>query len=127
MTDIQLQNLKINIFSQAKLYIEDMGQFAPFGATILDDAITPIGYYSNEEIIDSKNAVEIIKEQLSEKIKDNLINAGAIAYDVIIDIDVLNGESEKSDAMCLIISQDGFTWEETYYPYIISKGECIWK
>jgi hypothetical protein len=127
MTDIQLQNLKINIFNQAKLYIEDMGQFAPFGATIINDVITPIGYYSNEEVVDSQNAVEIIKEQLSKKINENLIEAGAIAYDVIIDVEVLNAESEKRDAMCLIISKDGYTWEETCYPYSIIEGECVWK
>ncbi|WP_268849235.1 hypothetical protein [Flavobacterium aestivum] len=50
MTDIQLQNLKINIFNQAKIYIENMGEFAPFGSTILNDIIAPVGYYSNEEM-----------------------------------------------------------------------------
>jgi hypothetical protein len=127
MTDIQLQNLKIDIFNQAKIYIEDMGGFAPFGSTILNNKITPIGYYSDEEIVDSKNAVIILQEQLSKKIEKKLIDAGAIAYDVIIDVENSTGIFEKRDAMCLLISQDGVTWEEKYYPYNIIEGECVWK
>lgn len=127
MTDIQLQNLKINIFNQAKLYIEDIGEFAPFGATILKDIITPIGYYSDEEIVDSKNAVIILQEQLSKKIEKKLIDAGAIAFDVTADFNNGDGIFEKRDALCLKISNDGENWSEDYFPYMIIDGECVWK
>lgn len=127
MTNNQLQNLKIDIFNQAKIYIEDMGEFAPFGSTILSEIITPIGYYSDEEIVDSKNAVEILQEQLSKKINENLINGAAIAFDVTASFKNGEGISEKRDALCLKISSDGENWNEEYFPYMIIDGECVWK
>jgi hypothetical protein len=127
MTDIQLHNLKTNIFDQAKIFIENIGEFAPFGSTILNDVITPIGYYSDEEIMNSKNAVGILQKQFSEKIRKNLIEAGAIAFDVTADFKNGDGISEKRDALCLKISKDGENWSEDYFPYLIIEGECIWK
>lgn len=127
MTDIQLQDLKINIFNQAKIYLEDIGEFAPFGSTILNSMVTPIGYYSDEEIIDSNNAVAILQEQFSKKIKENLIDAGAIAFDVTANFKNGDGVSEKRDALCLKISDDGENWSEDYFPYMIIDGECVWK
>lgn len=127
MTEIQLQDLKINIFNQAKLYIEDIGEFAPFGSTILNNKITPIGYYSDEEIVDSNNAVTIMQEQLSKKIKENLIDGVAIAFDVTANFNNGDGIFEKRDALCLKISRDGENWSEDYFPYMIIDGECVWK
>jgi hypothetical protein len=127
MTDIQLDNLKIDIFNQAKIYIENIGEFAPFGSTILNDVITPIGYYSDEEIINSKNAIGILQEQLSKKIRKNLIEAGAIALDVTANFKNGDGISEKRDALCLKISSDGENWSEEYFPYMIINGSCVWK
>ena len=127
MTDIQLHNLKIDIFSQAKTYIEDIGEFAPFGSTIHKGVIKPIGYYSDEEVIDSKNAVELLQEQFAKKIKEKLIDGGAIAFDVTANFKNSDGISEKRDALCLKISDDGENWSEDYFPYMIIDGECVWK
>ncbi|MDX6187747.1 hypothetical protein SGQ83_00145 [Flavobacterium sp. Fl-318] len=127
MTDIQLHNLKVDIFNQAKIYIETLREFAPFGSTILNNEITPLGYYSDEEIVDSNNAIEILQQQLSKKIKANLIEAGAVAFDVIANFKNGDGISEKRDALCLKISKDGENWSEEYFPYLIIEGECIWK
>jgi hypothetical protein len=127
MNNVQLQNLKVNIVTQAKIYIEDMGEFAPFGATILKDSITPIGYNSDEEVIDSKNAVTVMQKQLSQKIKEDLIDAGAIAFDVTANFKNADGISEKRDALCLKISNDGENWSEDYFPYLIIDGQCVWK
>lgn len=127
MIDTQLHNLKIDIFNQAKIYIEEIGSFAPFGSTILKDDIKPVGYYSDEEEIDSVHAVEIMQEQLSKKIKEQLIDGGAIAFDVTANFKNADGISEKRDALCLKISSDGQNWSEDYFPYMIIDGQCVWK
>lgn len=123
----QLKKLKIDIFSQAKKYIEDIGEFAPFGSTVFNDIITTIGYYSDEEIVDSKNAIEVLQEQFSKKVKKKLIDAGAIAFDVTANFTNGDGISEKRDALCLKISTDGENWSEEYFPYMIIEGECVWR
>lgn len=127
MTDSQLHNLKIDIFNQAKIYIEHMGEFAPFGSTMAKDVITPIGYYSDEEIIDSNNTIEILQERLSEKIKTNSVEAAAIAFDVVASFKNSDGVSEKRDALCFKISTDGENWNDEYFPYLIIDGECLWR
>lgn len=127
MTAIQLQKLKVNIFDQAKLFIEEIGEFAPFGATVNKDIITPIGYYSDEEIVDSNKAVAVLQEQLSKKIKENLIDGCAIAFDVTANFKNGDDISEKRDALCLKISSDGENWSEDYFPYLVIDGECVWK
>lgn len=127
MKDIELYNLKIDIFNQAKIFLEEFGELAPFGSTIYNNKITPIGYYNDEEIIDSNKTVSTMEEQLSKKIKENLIDAGAIAFDVTANFKNGDGISEKRDALCLKISSDGENWTEDYFPYMIIDGECVWK
>lgn len=127
MTDIQVEKLKIDIFNQANLYLKELGQFAPFGSTILKEVVTPIGYYSDEDIIDSHNAVETLKKQLSEQLRNNLIDTGAIAFDVKVNFNNSDGISENRDALCLKISRDGENWSEDYFPYLVIDGKCVWK
>ncbi|KRD59679.1 hypothetical protein ASE40_11270 [Flavobacterium sp. Root935] len=127
MTDIQVEELKMDIFKQANLYLKELGQFAPFGSTILKAVVTPIGYYSDEDIIDSHKAVETLKKQLSEQLRNNLIDGGAIAFDVKANFKNSDGISENRDALCLKISRDGENWSEDYFPYLVIDGQCVWK
>ncbi|MNL79575.1 hypothetical protein D3C87_2062170 [compost metagenome] len=68
-----------------------------------------------------------MQEQLSKKIKEQLIDGGAIAFDVTANFKNADGISEKRDALCLKISSDGQNWSEDYFPYMIIDGQCIWK
>lgn len=127
MTDNSLNELKANIFYRAKIFIEDLQEFAPFGAKLIQGDIKDVVYFDDAEIIDSKKGIKTLQDNFSEEIKDKTIEAGAIAFDVTANFKNGDGISEKRDALCLKISSDGENWSEEYFPYMIIDGECVWK
>ncbi|QQT46079.1 Uncharacterised protein [Sphingobacterium multivorum] len=130
MNENQLHILKLDIFSRAKLFIEEIGEFAPFGSEVIEGKINPVMYYdepNKDGFIDSKEAVRVLKEQFSKGIKKKVIDAAAIAYDVAVNIKNSDGVSEKRDALCLEITEDGDNWDDEYFPYRIIDGQCVWR
>lgn len=130
MNQSVLKDLKLDIFSRAKIFIEEIGEFAPFGSELMNGKIKPIVYYDEADengLIDSKKAVKIFKDLFSRDIKNKIIDAGAVAYDVAMDIRNSDGISEKRDALCLEITTDGESWTDEYFPYMIIDGQCIWR
>lgn len=125
-----IQDLKIDIFSRAKVFIEGIGEFAPFGSKSIKGNVKPV-VYSGEadenDSIDSTKGIKILKEQFSKEIKENKIDAAAIAYDVAVNIKNSDGISEKRDALCLEITTDGNNWTDEYFPYMIIDGNCVWR
>ncbi|WP_281323489.1 hypothetical protein [Flavobacterium aestivum] len=127
MTDNSLNELKVNIFYRAKLFIENIKEFAPFGAKVIEGNIKDVVYSDDTEIIDSAKGIKILQDNFSDEIKNKTIQAGAIAFDVTANFKNSDGISEKRDALCLKISSDGENWSEEYFPYMIIDGECVWK
>lgn len=127
MTDNSLNELKVNIFYRAKLFIENIKEFAPFGAKVIGGNIKDVVYSDDTEIIDSAKGIKILQDNFSDEIKNKTIEAGAIAFDVTANFKNGEGISEKRDALCLKISSDGENWSEEYFPYMIIDGECVWK
>lgn len=127
MTDDLLKELKVNIFYRAKLFIENINEFAPFGAKLIEGKIKDVVYYDDAEIIDSTKAVNILHDDFSEEIKNKTIEAAAIAFDVSANFKNSDGIFEKRDALCLKISTDGDNWSDEYFPYMIIDGECVWR
>ncbi|WP_166919760.1 hypothetical protein [Flavobacterium poyangense] len=127
MTDNLLKELKLNIFYRAKIFIENLQEFAPFGAKLIEGNIKDVVYSDDAEIIDCIKGIKILQDNFSEEIKNKTINAGAIAFDVTANFKNGDGISEKRDALCLKISTNGEIWSEDYFPYMIIDGECVWK
>jgi hypothetical protein len=127
MNEGQSKALKLDVFKQATVYIEKFGSFAPFASSILNDIVTPIGYYTDEDSVDVMNAVKVMQGQLSDKIKSGVADGAALAFDVRIEVKNAEGILEKRDAMCLRISVNENTWNEGYFPYKIVNGVCVWK
>jgi hypothetical protein len=120
--------LKENIFRRAKIFIEDMGHFAPFGAKLIGKTVKDIVIFDDsEEIVNGQKIVDNLKSNFEKEIKGKSINAGAIAYDVILNINNSDSMREKRDALCLIISSDGLEWTEEYYPYMLIDRQCVWR
>jgi len=67
-----------------------------------------------------------MKDIFSKEIKDFKCDAAAIAYDVAITVTSDEGNSEKRDAMCLLLSTNGEEWSEDYYLYSFADGRCVW-
>lgn len=126
MNDLLL-NLKKDIFYRAKIFIDNMSEFAPFGSELIETEIKPVVIYDDsEEIIEGLKLINRLKDHFSNKIINNSIQAAAVAYDVFINTPDSNGEIVNRNALCLIISTDGENWSEDYYPYQVVNSECIW-
>ena len=125
--DDLLLDLKKDIFYRAKIFIDDMGEFVPFGSELIGTEIKPVVIYDDsEEIIEGLKLINRLKDDFSNKLINNSIQAAAVAYDVFINALDSNGETVKKNALCLMISIDGENWSEDYYPYQIVNNECIW-
>lgn len=130
MDEDQSRILKLDIFSRAKIFIEQIGEFAPFGSELIDRNVKPIVYYDEpykDDLIDSKKGIRILKEYFSKEIRSNIIDAVAVAYDVAVSIKNSDGISEKRDALCLEITTNGENWTDEYFPYMIIDGQCVWR
>ena len=127
MEDV-IQNLKKNIFYRAKIFIEDIGDFSPFGVKAKgQDIIDTMAYKDFEGLINGIELIDMLKGNLIKEFESGLIQAGAIAYDITIQLKNGDGIFEKRDALCLLTSKNGKEWKEEYYPYILIDGQCIWK
>lgn len=125
-----LKDLKTDIFSRAKVFIEGSGKFAPFGSKSINGNVNPVVYSAEadeNDSIDSSKGIKILKEQFSNEIKQSKIDAAAIAYDVAVNIKNSDGVSEKRDALCLEITTDGNNWTDEYFPYMLIDGNCVWR
>ncbi|MEE1946443.1 hypothetical protein VRU48_15065 [Pedobacter sp. KR3-3] len=74
-----------NILEQAKAYLTELHEFAPFGSAInLDGEIKPLGVYIDEEEIDSLKMIEMLQNHILRMINDNKFIIGAIAIDITV-------------------------------------------
>lgn len=120
--------LKENIFYRAKIFIEDARSFAPFGAKLYNNAIKDIMAYEEfDDSIKGDKLINIMKFDILSELNEGLIQAGAIAYDVIIELANADGILQRRDALCLIVTTDGQHWDQDYYPYMIINNQCFWK
>jgi len=122
------ESIKENIFYRAKLFIEDIGYFSPFGAKMNGEKIIDVMAYKEfEETIEGVELIDLLKGSFSKDLKAHKIHAAGIAYDVIIEIKKSESIFKKSDALCLITSTDGTEWTSEYFPYRLIEGKCIWQ
>jgi hypothetical protein len=125
--DDLLLDLKRDIFYRAKIFIDNMGEFTPFGSELIGTEIRPVVIYDDtEKIIKGQKLIDVLKSNFSKKLLNHTIQASAIAYDVFINSSTTDGEIVKKNALCLAISTDGDNWSEDYYPYVVINNECIW-
>ena len=130
MVEEIIYKLKVNIFKQASLYLEEIGVFAPFGAKIKNNIVQEVGYEEvDEEVetIDSKMVIGILKDHLSNQLIEKQIEGAAIAFDVAKEFKNADGILEKRDALCLTFSTNGDNWTNEYFPYMIIDKQCVWK
>ncbi|THD32377.1 MAG: hypothetical protein DI588_07085 [Flavobacterium johnsoniae] len=130
MNENQSKVLKLDVFSRAKIFIEQIGEFAPFGSILIGGHVKAIAFFDEadrDDLIDSVKAVKVLKEQVSKEIKNAIVDAAAIAYDVAVSIKNSDGVCEKRDALCLEFTSNGEDWTDEYFPYMIIDGQCVWR
>lgn len=118
--------LKINIFDRAAAFIEQNGSFAPFGAKMRDEGVQDVVVYDDADEIDTNELIEKLRKNFTAELHQNTISAGAIAYDVTATVNNSDGMPEKRDALCLLLN-DGNTWKEEYFPYMLINDQCVWR
>lgn len=118
--------LKINTFERAAVFIEQNGSFAPFGAKLHDEGIQDVVVYNEFEEIDTTELIERLRKDFISELQNQTITAGAIAYDVIATVNNSDGMPEKRDALCLLLN-DGSTWKQEYFPYMLINDQCVWR
>jgi len=123
-----ITRLKENIFYRAKIFIEDMGSFVPFGAKLHGYTVKDVmAYIDFEDSIEGVELINMMKISISSEIEKGLIKAGAVAYDVVVNLENAHGVDEKRDALCLIITEDGENWSQEIFPYLLINSQCVWE
>ena len=99
----------------------------PFGAKIYENKVVDfMAYEEFEDTINGSILIDMMKGSIMKEFQNGKVDAGAIAYDVVINVDNEEGVQVKRDALCLIYSVDGKNWIDEYYPYLIVDNQCIW-
>ena len=98
-----------NLKAQAKYFLEDAGEFYPFGAALdLQNKIKPLSVYLNEEFPTS----EMVFKELEIAIKKKLDDGNYIEAAIGFDINIKNNKGMSSALRVKIFSRDD---KEKYY------------
>ena len=127
MEEVDLVELKKNIFFKAERYILEAGEFEPYGAYVENDTVKIVSYSNEDKSTDAREALRVLKRGFLRRFELGLITAAAIGYDVALTTTDSDGSYTKRDALCLCVSTDGDIWSEEYFPYLVLGGQCIWK
>ncbi len=106
-----------NIKDQAKVYLQDAGEFFPFGAKLMSNGeIIPVGVYV-ENYTNSQELVGLLEKAAIEEIKKE----GVLWYAIGIDVNV-----DSKNALMIKLTNDGKEWYQGIYNYnIIDKNVTI--
>jgi hypothetical protein len=101
ITDQHYQQLLDSLFAQAKYFLEEAGEFYPYGSVLdADLQIRPLGFFSDKEYPEAKEVLM----QLETAVKEGLKNGKYLAAVIGVDVSVATpeeGSSEKRHALQL--------------------------
>lgn len=99
-----------NIINQANAFLNDAGEFYPFGAKLMVNGdVIPVGVYT-DNYTDSQELIKILEKAALEEFKNGNVVGYAIGIDVRVD-----GE----DALMIKFTNDGKEWDQKIYKYKI--------
>lgn len=110
-----------NLKAQAKYFLEDAGEFYPFGAALdLQYEIKPLSVYLNEEFPTSEMVLKELEIAIKKKLEEGNYIEAAIGFDV----NIKDNKGKSSALRVKIISRDD---KEKYYdyPYIFSPENKV--
>ncbi len=114
-----MNSLEYLTLQQAEKFLEDAGEFYPFG-TVLDKKgnAVPVGFY-DDKIKDPQKITEILKKYFIKDLKKGEITEAIIGVNVTI-----NENGQKRDALLMLEWSPEGQWKHKYFPYKL-KGEKI--
>lgn len=123
MTKVTETLIITSIMERAKVFLEDAGEFYPFG-TILDkdEKLIPVGFYDEREFLPSLEIIDVLQKELIKTIHTEQ----SIAIAIGIDVWVTKNEVKKN-ALMIKISNNGIDWTEQYFAYHFQNNSVIWE
>jgi len=110
-----------DIMSQAKLFLTDAGEFYPFGSYMKPDGtISPVGVYLENDHPESQDVLQILENAMKKRIEKKEAVVVGIGLDVLYKPD---GESEKKDALKVMVLTNEGDSMDYYFPYKNKDGE----
>lgn len=111
------RKLKELMIEQATAFIEDAGEFFPYGTVVKSNGeIVPIGVYDDVEHLSSDKVIDVLEKEIFTQIIKNKVVFAGIGIDVIINVENEEGVSEKRNALMIKTSVDGKEWKDEFYP-----------
>jgi hypothetical protein len=99
ITDQQYQQLLDSLIGQAKYFLEEAGEFYPYGSVLdADLQVRPLGFYSDEEYPEAKEVLMQLETAVKEGLKNGTYLAAVIGVDVLVTVPG-EGNSEKRNAL----------------------------
>ncbi len=101
------------MLSQAKKFLEEMGEFFPYGSVLKSDTtLTTLGIYNDDDKdFNATKAIDVLSNDIKKSINNNEILIGAIGIDVVI-----NG---NENAIMIKATNDGEKWYERCFSYTL--------
>lgn len=104
-----------NLLEQATVYLNEMGEFYPFGAAMdRKGNITPFSVYGGDEFPDSEKVIENLETALIRGCADNKWVFGGIGLDIFISYE---NRTDKVTALEIRILDSEETMAVYRYPY----------
>jgi hypothetical protein len=114
-----------NILDQANHYLNDAGEFYPFGAAISSQGeLTPIGVYLENDFPKSNEVLEILENVIRKWIEDDEYKVAAVGIDVFIKSN-RDGEVEKVSAVEVRLYPMYPELSSRFFAYTKEKGKYI--
>ncbi|THD32378.1 MAG: hypothetical protein DI588_07090 [Flavobacterium johnsoniae] len=106
---------------QAKVFLDEMGEFFPYGSVLTNkQTIDTLGLYNDEKELTVTEGIDILSNYIIKSIQCGDILIGAIGIDVVI-------SNSKESGLMIKATEDGIKWHERTYAYQMINGECVWK
>ena len=104
------------MLSQATRFLEEMGEFFPYGSILKSDTtLGTLGVYNDDDDdFNATKAIDIFSNDIKKSINNNEILIGAIGIDVVI-----NG---NENAIMIKATNDGEKWHERCFPYTLKDN-----
>ena len=116
-----IDNIRDNIVAQAKVFLDEMGEFFPFGAVIDNNhKLSPLGIHNGDEFPTSKDVIKDLEKVLAEGFKSGSFITGGIGLDIYLPLKDNAGKMSALEVR--IINNKGLI--ATYrLPYIFTDSK----
>lgn len=121
----EIESLIKNVLDQAKYYLDDAGEFYPFGAVINEyQEIKPVSVFLDKEYPATSEVLDFLMTAVKNGIKANDYLYAAICIDVYINVN--KGASiDKNTAVEIRIFENGDSYNTYHFLYQIANNAYV--